>query len=323
MDEERVAAASPVLWLAVRQLRDCRTDLERAQVTANIASDLLGVGAAGLAVDAARESRGLYAGSSGAAARARRLARTAVDGRTGGSTRTPAEGVVDCDVLEAHGLLALGRTDDALLLLAGAIPAYALLGDHARELRTATTLAGALGNCGRPDEGRAVLTSGLERATASRARDAAYAWAASIEEHDLVHGHDRSALEVAMLVAVRDHDHVAAAGYAAVLAYQCYAEQDYAAARGYAESAVGQYEQLTAAEVRPDEGRARWVWGIALMATDHHDAGLEQMTRAESDLRALGETTDADEYADVLDDTITEVRGPDAAAAWRATRGTA
>lgn len=323
MDEERVAAASPVLWLAVRQLRDCRTDLERAQVTANIASDLLGVGAAGLAVDAARESRGLYAGSSGAAARARRLARTAVDGRTDGSTRTPAEGVVDCDVLEAHGLLALGRTDDALLLLAGAIPAYALLGDHARELRTATTLAGALGNCGRPDEGRAVLTSGLERATASRARDAAYAWAASIEEHDLVHGHDRSALEVAMLVAVRDHDHVAAAGYAAVLAYQCYAEQDYAAARGYAESAVGQYEQLTAAEVRPDEGRARWVWGIALMATDHHDAGLEQMTRAESDLRALGETTDADEYADVLDDTITEVRGPDAAAAWRATRGTA
>jgi hypothetical protein len=47
------------------------------------------------------------------------------------------------------------------------------------------------------------------------------------------------------------------------------------------------------------------------MATDHHAEGLEQMTRAEADLRALGEIADADEYAEILEATIAELRGPE------------
>jgi hypothetical protein len=310
VDLERAAAASPVPWPAVRQLQQGKTDLEQAQATANIASDLLGVGAAGLAVDAAREARGLYAGASGTSARASIRA----DGRRGrsdGSTRSPAEGLVDCDALEAHGLAALGREDDAVVLLTHA--ARRRRGSRRPCPRAADGVrTGRRARQPRPrEDGSAVLTAGLERATASLARDAAYAWASSIEDFDRVRGQDRSALEVAMLVAGRDHDLAAAAGYAAVLAHQCYGEQDYDAVRGYAESAVGQYEWLAAEEVRPDEGRARWVWGIALMATDHHAEGLEQMTRAEADLRALGEIADADEYAEILEATIAELRGPE------------
>jgi hypothetical protein len=319
VDEQALAALGPEVAAEVRRGRRARTPHARAQHLVNLGSALIDVGAYDDARLCAQEARALYTDAVRTSGRHLHAVLGAVLG-SDRATRTPEQGLADCDHLEGYSLVATDRPQDATPFLQRARDAYVAEGDSAHQLLATEALASSLRDTGDGVGGRALLVDGRDAAAHLEDEAAVGRWVTALLAFDAVTSSEPELLRAQFTVAGQAGDLPAMAGYAHALALAHHDRDELSLACDAAESACRIYDGLPTNEHRLQGARVRWLWADLCWENADRDAALGLLAEAEARMRELAPTEEADSCASTLAARIAQHQGYVAATTWIAAR---